>query len=25
MHFVQAPPQLCNQYHDDRVLRGYLA
>jgi len=23
--FVQAPPRLGNQYHDDRVLRGYLA
>jgi alkylation response protein AidB-like acyl-CoA dehydrogenase len=23
--FIQAPPQLGNQYRDDRVLRGYLA
>ncbi|MEZ4393680.1 MAG: acyl-CoA dehydrogenase family protein [Polyangiales bacterium] len=25
MGFIQAPPQLGNQYSDDRVLRGYLA
>ncbi len=25
MHFQQAPPILGNQYHDDRVLRSYLA
>jgi alkylation response protein AidB-like acyl-CoA dehydrogenase len=25
MHFQQAPPTLGNQYHDDRVLRSYLA
>lgn len=24
MAFVQPPPQLRNQYHDDRVLRSYL-
>jgi alkylation response protein AidB-like acyl-CoA dehydrogenase len=24
MHFVQPPPQLRNQYDDDRVLRSYL-
>jgi acyl-CoA dehydrogenase len=24
MAFVQAPPQLGNQYHDDDVLRGFL-
>src|SRR3990172_7922060 len=23
--FIQAPPQLGNQYADDRVLRSYLA
>ena len=25
MGFIQTPPQLGNQYRDDRVLRGYLA
>jgi acyl-CoA dehydrogenase len=25
MPFVQAPPQLANQYADDRVLRSYLS
>ncbi|HZP92616.1 MAG TPA: acyl-CoA dehydrogenase family protein [Burkholderiales bacterium] len=25
MPFVQSPPELRNQYTDDRVLRGYLA
>src|ERR1041384_3092396 len=25
MSFQQAPPALGNQYHDDRVLRSYLA
>jgi alkylation response protein AidB-like acyl-CoA dehydrogenase len=24
MHFVQAPPELANQYDDDRVLRSHL-
>src|SRR5215813_2679353 len=25
MSFIQEPPALSNQYHDDRVLRSYLA
>src|SRR5262245_34058576 len=25
MAFIQQPPALGNQYHDDRVLRSYLA
>ncbi|MCC6647454.1 MAG: acyl-CoA dehydrogenase family protein [Polyangiaceae bacterium] len=25
MHFFQTPPELGNQYDDDRVLRGYLS
>ncbi|HEY0336101.1 MAG TPA: hypothetical protein VGC70_02085 [Burkholderiales bacterium] len=24
MAFIQAPPELTNQYSDDRVLRAYL-